>query len=37
MIIDEIEKQFGVSFKLRDIIKMKNVGDLCNKVLEKIG
>lgn len=37
MIIDEIEKQFGVSFKLRDIIKMKNVGDLHNKVLEKIG
>ena len=37
MIIDEIEKQFGVSFKLRDIIKMKNVDDLCNKVLEKIG
>lgn len=37
MIIDEIEKQFGVSFKLRDIIKMKNVGDLYNKVLEKIG
>ena len=37
MIIDEIEKQFGLSFKLRDIIKMKNVGDLCNKVLEKIG
>ena len=28
MIIDEIEKQFGVSCKLRDIIKMKNVGDL---------
>lgn len=37
MIIDEIEKQFGLSFKLRDIIKMKNVGDLCSKVLEKIG
>lgn len=37
MIIDEIEKQFGLSFKLRDIIKMKNVGDLYNKVLEKIG
>ena len=34
MIIDEIEKQFGLSFKLRDIIKMKNVGDLSNKVLE---
>ena len=36
MIIDEIEKQFGLSFKLRDIIKMKNVVDLCNKVLEKL-
>ncbi len=36
MIIDEIEKKFQVSFKLRDIIKMKNVGDLCNKTLEKL-
>ena len=37
IIIDENEKQFGLSFKILDNIKMKNVGDLCNKVLEKIG
>ena len=37
MIIDEIEKHFNISFKLRDIIKIKNVGELCDKVIEKLG
>lgn len=34
-IISEIEKHFGIKFKLRDIIKMKNVGDLCITVYNK--
>ena len=28
ILIDAIEKQFGIKFKLRDLIKMKNVGDM---------
>jgi acyl carrier protein len=34
-IISEIEKHLGIKFKLRDIIKMKNVGDLCITVYNK--
>ena len=36
MIIDEIEKRLNISFKLRDIIKIKNVGGLCDKIVEKL-
>ena len=36
MSIDEIEKRVNISFKLRDIIKIKNVGGLCDKIVEKL-
>jgi acyl carrier protein len=35
-IVSDIEKHFGIKFKLREIIKMKNVGDLCRIVQSKL-
>ena len=35
-LISEVEKHFGVKFKLREILKMKNVGELCMSVNKKI-
>lgn len=35
-LISEVEKHFGVKFKLREILKMKNVGELCTSVNKKI-
>ena len=34
-IISEIEKHFEIRFKLREIIKMKDVGALCDTILAK--
>ena len=34
MIISEVEKQFGIKFKLMDLMNMNNVGDLI-KTIEK--
>ena len=34
MIISEVEKQFGIKFKLMDLMNMNNVGDLI-KTVEK--
>lgn len=35
IIISEVEKHFGVKLKLREIIRMKNVGALCDLIVEK--
>lgn len=34
-IISEIEKRYGIHFKLRDIIKLNTIGDLCESILKK--
>lgn len=34
-IISEIERQWKIHFKLRDIIRMKNVGDMIDTILAK--
>ena len=34
-IISEIESQWGIKFKLRDIIRMKTVGDIIDTILKK--
>lgn len=35
VLLTEIEKKFGVRFTFREIVKMKNVGDLCQTILNK--
>jgi acyl carrier protein len=35
MIISEVEKHYGIHLKLREIIKMKDVGNLCDVILER--
>lgn len=37
MIISEIEKSFGIKFKLMDLMNMNNVGDLVKTVQAEIG
>lgn len=37
MIISSIEKQFGFRFNFREVMKFKNVGDLCDAIVKKIG
>lgn len=34
-IIVKVEETFGCRFKLREIIKMKNIGDLCDAILNQ--
>ena len=34
-IISEIESQWGIKFKLRDIIRMKTVGDIIDTIIKK--
>ncbi len=34
-IISKIESQWGIKFKLRDIIRMKNVGDIIDTIIKK--
>jgi len=34
-IISEIEKKWGVHFKLRDIIRMKNIGDMIDVIIKQ--
>ncbi len=34
-LISKIEKRFNVRFTFRDIMKLKNVGDICNAILTK--
>ncbi len=35
--ITKVEETFGIKFKLRELNKLKNVGDLCNTITEKLG
>lgn len=34
-LISKIEKKFGVRFTFRDIVRFKNVGDICHSILTK--
>ena len=34
-IISEIEKKWGVHFKLRDIVRMKNIGDMIDVMIRQ--
>lgn len=34
-IINEVEKYYGIHLKMREIIKMKNVGGLCEAIINK--
>lgn len=34
-IISEIEKKWGVHFKLRDIVRMKNIGDIIDVIIKQ--
>ena len=34
-IISEIEKRWDIHFKLRDIIRMKNIGDMADAIISK--
>ncbi len=36
MIISEVEKQFGIKFKLMDLMNMNNIGDLINTIDSEI-
>jgi acyl carrier protein len=36
VLISEVEKHFDIKFKLREILKLKNVGELCDSILKKI-
>ena len=36
LLISEVEKAFGVRFNFREIVKMKNVGDLCAAITNKM-
>ena len=36
LLISEVEKAFGVRFNFREIVKMKNVGDLCAAIASKM-
>ena len=35
--ITKVEEVFDIKFKLRELNKLKNVGDLCNTIAEKMG
>ena len=35
VLITEIENKFGVRFSFREIVKLKNVGDLCRTIMNK--
>jgi len=37
MIIDSIEKKFGVKFKLKEVMKFNNLGDIITCVQSKVG
>lgn len=37
MMITKVEEVFGIRFKLKELNKLKNVGDLCATIAEKMG
>lgn len=36
LMITKVEEIFGIKFKLKELNKLKNVGDLCNTVASKL-
>jgi len=36
IMIDEVEKKFGIKFKLREVINMENVGSLISLINKKV-
>ena len=36
LMITNVEESFGIKFKLRELNKLKNVGNLCDIIIEKI-
>jgi acyl carrier protein len=36
ILVNEMEKKFGVRFTFRDIVRLKNVGDMCNAIQAKM-
>lgn len=36
ILLNEVQKHFGVKFKLKEIIKFKNVGDMCTLIKERL-
>lgn len=36
MMITKVEEVFGIKFKLRELNKLKNVGNLCDVIVEKL-
>lgn len=37
LMITKVEETLSIKFKLRELNKLKNVGDLCNTIAEKLG
>ena len=37
LMITKVEETFSIKFKLRELNKLKNVGDLCTTITEKLG
>jgi len=37
LMITKVEETFDIKFKLKELNKLKNVGDLCNTIAEKLG
>ena len=37
LMITKVEEVFGIRFKLRELNKLKNVGNLCDLIAEKLG
>lgn len=36
-LLHEVEKKFGIKFSFREILRFRQVGDLCRAIAEKIG
>ncbi|MFT3904128.1 MAG: acyl carrier protein [Niabella sp.] len=36
ILVNEVETKFGVRFTFRDIMRLKNVGDMCNAIQVKM-
>lgn len=37
LMITKVEENFGIRFKLKELNKLKNVGNLCDIIAEKLG
>ena len=34
IMVDDVEKEFGIRFRLKEIMKMRNVGDLVSSIIQ---